>query len=425
MIYKEAKNGIRRMAMLGNHTPRQCGIATFTADLNGAIRNRFPELDTFVLAMNDPAHRYAYPEWVRVQIAQEEPASYLRAAAILNRSRVDVLSIQHEYGIYGGQAGSHLLGLMRAVRMPIVTTLHTILSQPDTAQWAAMDEIIRLSERMVVMSSHGADILRKVHGVPLSKIDRIPHGIPTVPFQSQGKDRLGLGAGRMIFTFGLLAPDKGIEYVIEAMPGILERFPDTVYVVLGATHPNIKAHHGESYRKTLEDRAQELGVGDNVVFLNRFATLEELTEFLAAADIYITPYLKMEQITSGTLAYALGSGKAVISTPYLYAQELLAEGRGIQVPCRDPDAITREVVELLANDGERMAMRRRAAEFGRTMAWPVVAASYMDSFRRAHHDRADRTAAQLPRWHGAQAPLALAEPGLNPLGARELGLFEN
>jgi glycosyltransferase involved in cell wall biosynthesis len=420
MIYKDAKNGIRRMAMLGNHTPRQCGIATFTADLNGAIRKRFPELDTFVLAMNDPGQSYAYPGWVRVQIAQEEPASYLKAAAMLNRSRVDVLSIQHEYGIYGGEAGSHLLGLMREVHMPMVTTLHTILSQPDAAQWAAMDEIIRLSERMVVMSSHGADILHQVHGVPLAKIDQIPHGIPTVPFQSQDKGRLGLGAGRMIFTFGLLAPDKGVEYVIEAMPGILARFPDTVYVVLGATHPNVKAHHGESYRKSLEDRARELGVGEKVVFLNRFATLEELTEYLAAADIYITPYLKMEQITSGTLAYAVGSGKAVISTPYLYAKELLAEGRGILVPCRDPEAITREVVELLANDAQRLAMRHRAAEFGRTMAWPVVAASYMDTFRRAHQERMARTTAQLPRWHGAQVPLA--EPGLTPLGAHELGL---
>ena len=415
MIKSSARSGIRRMAMLGNHTPRQCGIATFTADLHSAIQGRFQRLETFVVAMNDPERTYAYPDCVRCQIEQEDPASYLKAAAMLNRRQVDVLSIQHEYGIYGGESGSHLLGLMRAVKMPIVTTLHTILSEPSASQWAAMDEILHRSERIVVMSAHGAELLRQVHGVARHRIDLIPHGIPTVPFESQGKERLGLADRKVILTFGLLAPDKGIEYVIEAMPGILERFPDAVYVVLGATHPNVKAQRGESYRKSLEDRARELGVADSVIFLNRFAPLEELTGFLAAADIYITPYLKMEQITSGTLAYALGSGKAVISTPYLYAQELLADGRGILVPCRDPGAITREVVTLLADDPARLAMRRRAAEFGRTMAWPVVAGSYMDSFRKAYQDAADRASAPSPHWKAAHAPLALAEPGIAPM----------
>ncbi len=414
MIDAGTRSGIRRMVMLGNHTPRQCGIATFTADLSSAIRHRYPKLDTFVVAMNDPEQAYPYPDCVRIEIAQEELASYRRAAALLNRRQVDVLSVQHEYGIYGGKAGSHVLALMRDAAMPIVTTLHTILAEPDAGQWAAMDEVIRLSERIVVMSSHGAGLLRKVHGVPRGKIDLIPHGIPSVPFQSQDKDRLGLGGKPVILTFGLLAPDKGIESVIEAMPGILERFPETVYVVLGATHPNIKAQHGESYRRMLQERARELGVADSIIFHNRFVALEELTGFLAAADIYITPYLKMEQITSGTLAYALGSGKAVISTPYLYAKELLADGRGILVPCRDPAAITREVVGLLGNDAGRMAMRRRAAEFGKTMTWPVVAGSYMASFRRAWQDFADREGAQKPRWAGG--PVSLARPeALTPL----------
>jgi len=416
MIDAGARSGLRRMAMLGNHTPRQCGIATFTADLASAIRSRYQNLESFVVAMNDPGQKYAYPECVKLQIAQEEIPAYRRAAEILNRRKVDVLSVQHEYGIYGGEAGSHVLALMRDLRMPIVTTLHTILAEPNGGQWAAMDEIIRLSERIVVMSSHGASLLRKVHGVPRAKIDLIPHGIPAVPFQSDDKARLGLGGKRVILTFGLLAPDKGIESVIEAMPAILERFPDTVYVVLGATHPNVKAQHGESYRKMLQDRALELGVADSIRFLNRFATLDELTGFLAAADIYITPYLKMEQITSGTLAYALGSGKAVISTPYLYAQELLAGGRGILVPCRDPAAITREVAGLLGNDAERMAMRRRAAEFGRTMTWPVVAGSYMESFRRAYQDFADRKAAASPLWMGVSMGLPEARKPLEPLG---------
>jgi len=415
MIDASARSGIRRMAMLGNHTPRQCGIATFTADLSGAIRSRYQKLETSVVAMNDPGQKFAYPECVKLQIAQDELPAYRRAAEILNRRKTDVLSVQHEYGIFGGEAGSHVLALLRDVRMPIVTTLHTILAEPNAGQWAAMDEILRLSERIVVMSSHGADLVRKVHGVPRAKIDLIPHGIPAVPFQSNDKDQLGLGGRQVILTFGLLAPDKGIEAVIEAMPGILERFPETVYVVLGATHPNVKAHHGESYRKMLQDRALELGVAGSIRFLNRFATLDELTGFLAAADIYITPYLKMEQITSGTLAYALGSGKAVISTPYLYAQELLADGRGILVPCRDPAAITREVVALLGNDAERLAMRHRAADFGKTMTWPVVAGSYMESFRRAYQDHADRKAEERPHWIAAQVSLALPE-ARTPLG---------
>jgi len=410
--------GLRRIAILGNHTPRQCGIATFTADLSAALRTKFPALDSFVLAMNDPGHTYAYPECVQVQIAEEAPASYLRAAEILNGRKVEVLSLQHEYGIFGGEAGSHILALMRAVRMPIVTTLHTILSDPNPHQRAVMDQITRLSERLVVMSAHGADLLRTVHGVNPGRIDLIPHGIPAVSFQSGDRQRLGLAGRQVLLTFGLLAPDKGIEYVIDAMPGILRRFPNAVYVVLGASHPAIVAQKGESYRTLLQERASQLGVASSVIFHNRFATLEELTEFLAAADIYITPYLKMEQITSGTLAYALGSGKAVISTPYLYAQELLAKGRGILVPCRDPAAITREVVGLLADEPRRLAMRHRAADFGKTMAWPVVAASYLESFGRAQQHFAAREAALLPAWHPGHSPLILPELGIPSLETR-------
>lgn len=419
-----AGGALNRMAILGNHTPRQCGIATFTADLRAAIGNRFQGLDCLVLAMNDNNQSYAYPEWVRAEIDQEDPASYHRAAEALNGGAVDVLSLQHEYGIYGGAAGNLVLTLMREVRMPIVTTLHTILTQPDAQQRATMDEVIRLSERVVVMSAHGAELLGKVHGVSRRKIDLIPHGIPTVPFHSQNKNQLGLGGRLVILTFGLLAPDKGIESVIEAMPGILARFPLAVYVVLGATHPHVLAQDGETYRHKLEARAKDLGVDASIIFHNRFVSPSELTGFLAAADIYITPYLKMEQITSGTLAYAVGSGKAVISTPYLYAKELLANGRGILVPPQDSAAITREVVDLLGDDGKRLAMRHRAAEYGRAMAWPVVAGRYMDSFQRARVAYANRVAPRLPFWHASQLPLP--EPGfqrLSPLpGAGGLGL---
>ena len=392
MRYVMGPGPIQSLAMLGNHTPRQCGIATFTADLSGALAARFPEVDGCVAAMNDGGKRYEYPPCVRLQIAQDELASYRQAAQALNASFVDVLSLQHEYGIFGGACGAHVLALLRAVRMPVVTTLHTILSRPEVKQWAVMDEIIRLSDRVVVMSSHGAELLRRIHGVPSSKIDLIPHGIPAVPFDSPAKARLGYGNRPLILTFGLLAPDKGIEYVIEAMPAVLARFPGAIYLVVGATHPHVKAGQGEAYRERLEALARRLGVGASVRFHDRFVSLEELKAFLAAADLYITPYLNAEQITSGTLAYAVGSGKAVISTPYLYAQELLAEGRGVLVPWRDQEAIGEAVIELLGNDRKRLAMRQRAAELGRGMVWPAVALRYMESFQRARHE-----------FHSAQA----------------------
>jgi len=285
MIFFSIPGSIRKIAFLGTHTPRQCGIATFTADLRSAIAARYPQLDCFVVAVDDPLQRYSYPECVRMEIAQEDPSSYRKAADVLNGWSPDVVSLQHEYGIFGGRAGSHVLGFLRGLRAPVVTTLHTILSQPDPHQWTALDEIIRFSERLVVMSAHGASLLRKVHGVPQRRIDLIPHGIPQVPFHSLTKGQLGLGGRQVLLTFGLLAPDKGIEYVIEAMPAILETFPQAVYVVLGASHPHIRARQGESYRTMLEHRARNLGVADHVVFRNRFVTQDELTEYLAAADI--------------------------------------------------------------------------------------------------------------------------------------------
>ena len=321
---------IRRIAILGNHLPRQCGIATFTTDLSGAIAAEVSNADCFVVAMNDAGKRYAYPPRVRFEVEESDIASYRVAADYLNANKIDVVSVQHEYGIFGGKAGNYLLTLLRKLGMPIVTTLHTVLGEPDSMQRRAMNEIARLSERLVVMSAHGAALLRNVHGVPEHKIDIIPHGIPSVPFAGRSKK-----GKSVILTFGLLSPDKGIEYVIDALPAILARYPDTVYVVLGATHPHIKERYGESYRESLERQAQRLGVESSMIFHNRFVSRGELVKFLSAADIYVTPYLKPEQSTSGTLAYAVGSGKAVISTPYLYARELLADGRGIFVPWRD------------------------------------------------------------------------------------------
>ncbi len=374
---------IRRFATLGNHLPRQCGIATFTTHLTDALIEQLPDADGFVVAMNDAGHRHAYPSRVRFEIGEGDLRSYQRAADYLNVNQVDVLLVQHEYGIFGGKAGAHLLELLRAVRMPIVTTLHTILSEPNPSQRIVLDELARLSARLIVMSQSGVELLKRVHHIPADQIELIPHGIPHVPVDGRSKERLGLDGKTVILTFGLLSPDKGIEYVVDALPAILGAHPDTVYVVLGATHPHVAAREGEAYRLMLEARGRHLGVDGSMIFHNRFVSQPELTEFLSAADIYITPYLNPEQITSGTLAYAVGAGKAVISTPYIYARELLADGRGLLVPWRDSAAIAREVVDLGQNAIRYRTMCARAAAHGREMTWPAVARQYVETFSRA------------------------------------------
>ena len=409
---------LRRMAMLGNHLPRQCGIATFTTDLSQAISSEFPALESFVLAMNDVDQGYAYPARVRFEIAAADVPSYRRAADFLGISSVELVSVQHEYGIFGGKAGSHVLEMLRDLRMPIVTTLHTVLAEPDPRQRLAMEELTRVSERLVVMSTHGASLLRDIYGVPAAKIDVIPHGIPRLPSARRGKLRLGVDGKLVILTFGLLSPDKGIEHVIDSLPAILERHPNTIYIVLGATHPQVKERHGETYRLMLEHRAQRLGVDSAVVFHNRFVGQDELTEFLAAADVYITPYLNPEQSTSGTLAYALGSGKAVVSTPYAYARELLAGGRGILVPwpTDEPRAMAGAIIDLLGDDQQCAALRERAAGYGRSMLWPVVARAYVQSFERAQVEHADRRRSDARAKRLAEQPLDLPEVSLEHLG---------
>jgi glycosyltransferase involved in cell wall biosynthesis len=394
------QRSIQTIAMLGNHLPRHCGIATFTSDLCTAIEREIPDLASFVLAMNDVGASHAYPPRVRFEIPEGDVASYRRAADFLNVSSVDVVSLQHEYGIFGPRAGAHVLELLRDLRMPVVTTLHTILAAPDAQQRRVMESIVELSERLVVMSTDGAALLHSVHGVDLAKIDVIPHGIPVVPERSS-KDKLVVEGRSVILTFGLLSPDKGIEHVIDAMPAILAEHPNAVYIVLGATHPHVKQQHGEAYRQMLQTRALRLGVDASVIFQNRFVSHEELVEFLGAADLYITPYLKEEQSTSGTLAYAVGCGKAVISTPYRYARELLGDGRGILVPWRDSAAISREVIGVLDDPKKRGDLQRRAATFGRSMSWPIVARRYVESFEKARMEhalrgRAARSAGKRP-----------------------------
>jgi glycosyltransferase involved in cell wall biosynthesis len=386
MNQDESSGAVRRVALLGNHLPRRCGIATFTADLADAISATFPGIDCGVIAMNDAGKRHAYGDRVRFEIAESDPASYRRATDFLNVGGFDVLCLQHEYGIFGGKAGSHILALLSEVRMPIVTTLHTVLGEPTVEQRRVMDEVTRLSSRLIVMSHCGGELLREVHGVPADKIDFIPHGIPTLPSSRASRQCLGVEEISLILTFGLLSPDKGIEYVIDALPAIVARHPTATYVVLGATHPHVKEWHGEAYRRSLELRVHKLGLEAHVVFHDRFVSASELAEFLSAADIYITPYLNPEQITSGTLAYALGNGKAVVSTPYRYARELLADDRGLLVPFRDSAAISATVSKLLDDPAELQARGARAAEHGRNMVWPSVARQYVSSFERARRE---------------------------------------
>jgi len=331
--------------------PRQCGIATFTTDICEAVAAAYPHCECIVGAVNDRPEGYDYSTRIRFEIDEKEIDSYRRAADFLNINNVEVVSVQHEFGIYGGPAGSHLLALLRDVHMPVVTTLHTVLREPNESQRFVMEQLNAFSNRFIVMAERGRGLLKEVYGVSPEKIDLIPHGVPDVQFidPTFHKDQFGVEGKTMLLTFGLLSPNKGIEYVIEALPAILKEHPNVVYIVLGATHPNLLLREGESYRLKLERLAEDRGVTGNVIFYNRFVTLQELTDFIGAADIYVTPYLNEAQITSGTLAYAFGAGKAVISTRYLYAQELLAEERGILVPFRDSNAIAEGVTRFLSN----------------------------------------------------------------------------
>ena len=406
-----------KIAVLGNHEPRQCGIATFTTHLVDALAAEVPELGSLVVAMNDAGRRHPYPPRVRFEIAEGDLASYRRAADFLNVEPIDVLSVQHEYGIFGGKAGAHVLALLRELRMPIVTTLHTILPEPNPHQRTVLEQLAAISERVVVMSERGRAMLREVYDVPASKIDFIPHGIPTVPVRSRSKSRLGIEGQSLLLTFGLLSPDKGIEHVIDALPAILARHPQTIYMILGATHPHVKEENGESYRIALEARARRLGVDANVIFHDRFVGENELGELLSAADIYITPYLKPEQITSGTLAYAVGAGKAVISTPYSYASEILADDRGILVPWRDAGAIATAVTTLLGDDAVRAGYSERAAAFGREMVWSRVASRYAETFALAAKDHADKARTMFHAKTFARRPAELPETTLVHLRA--------
>lgn len=376
---------IRKIAFLGDYLPRKCGIATFTCDVLSAVAAEHPGIKCFAVPVNDLEGGYEYPKEVQFEIEEQDLSSYQRAADFLNISNADIVCVQHEFGIYGGPAGSHLLALLRELKMPVVTTLHTVLRDPNADQRRVMQELIARSTRLVVMVERGRRMLEEIYQAPSAKIDLIPHGIPDIPFVDPNyyKDQFGVEGRTVLLTFGLLSPNKGIEHVLNALPPILAEFPDVVYIVLGATHPNEVREQGEAYRLGLERLAKKNKIEKNVIFYNRFVELDELKEFIGAADIYITPYLNEAQITSGTLAYTFGAGKAVVSTPYWHATELLADERGVLVPFSDAGAIAREVIGLLRDETRRTAMRKNAYKLGREMIWSNTARLYRRSFELA------------------------------------------
>ena len=386
-----------RIAVIGNYLPRQCGLATFTTDLCGAISAEYGTTQLMALPVNDTEEGYDYPARVRWALAQDDVQSYRQAAEFLNFNNVDMLCLQHEYGIFGGPAGSHILHLLRRLKMPLVTTLHTVLREPDANQLAVMEEIAELSDRLIVMSQLSSQFLQEVFKVPGNKIDMVPHGVPDLPFLDPNffKDKFGVEGKAVLLTFGLLSPNKGIENVIQALPEILSRHKNVVYIVAGATHPHILRREGDQYRASLQKLAKEAGVESQVIFHNRFVSPEEMVEFIGAADIYITPYRYEAQVVSGTLAYALGAGKAIISTPYWHAIELLDDRRGALVPFQNPGAIAQKTIELLDTPAIRHAMRKRAYLFARDMIWKKVAQGYMESFSRVRSDRMEKPRVQF------------------------------
>lgn len=381
---------IKSVSLIGSYLPRQCGIATFTADLAAAILDNDPNIDLSIVAMNDRREGYQYPDTVKLQISQDQLNEYRRAADFLNLRNPAVICLQHEYGIFGGQRGSFVIELAKNLKGPLFTTLHTVLREPSAEEKKIIVRLSELSASLVVMSEHAADFLRDIYQVPESKIALIHHGVLEVPFLDPDpcKSKLGADDKTVILTFGLLSPGKGIEFMIDALPDIVNSHPNVLYYVVGATHPHCKAESGEDYRLSLHHRAKELGVGDNIVFHDRFLERDELIEIIRAADIYVTPYLNEAQVVSGTLAYAVGAGKAVVSTPYWHAQEMLADGRGRLVPFKDSQALSQQINQLLDVPEERLKMRRAAYDYSRPMVMKEMGRHYLALFSRARSPHA-------------------------------------
>ena len=370
-----APGGMDHIALIGNFLPRKCGLATFTTDTYNALKQRFPDLKVDVYAMDDRPGLHAYPPAVTHSIPQNDRAAYSEAARRIAESGAKALWVQHEYGIYGGAAGDYLLALLDRVTVPVIVTLHTILEKPSADERRVMVALLRRAARVIVMADQGREILTRVHGVDPRKLVMIPHGVPDRAYVEPAamKGRFGWADRDVILTFGLLAPNKGIETMIEALPGIVGAHPRALYVVLGATHPHLVEHEGEAYRNRLKALAADHGVADNLLFVDAFVEHDELLDYLQAADLYVTPYNNPAQITSGTLSYAVGMGKVVISTPYVHASEILADDHGVLVPFGDSAAFAREINRLLGDAAARQGLAGRAYAHGRTMLWPRLA----------------------------------------------------
>lgn len=397
MVGTDHRESIRRIALIGNSPPRRCGIATFTANLRSALTLAAPDVEIDVYAMNEADSVHCYGAEVVCQIRQEEPADYQLAARRISASGADVILLQHEYGIFGGAAGSRILGLLDRVEAPLVTTLHTVLEKPTTEQRAVIEAILRRSSKAIVMARKGREILERVHGVSRGRVNVIPHGAPDRPLAdpAAAKPRFGFAGRKVMLTFGLLSPNKGIETMIQALPQIVARHPDALYVVLGATHPNLLHREGEAYREGLRALAEELGVGRHLSFIDGFLEQDLLLDYLEACDIYVTPYLNEAQITSGTLSYAVGLGKPVVSTPYWHAAELLADGVGILCGIGNSDCFANAIIGLFDDPEAIAAMRRRAWEIGRSMTWARLGTRYLEVCRQAIDGRPVRLVPQL------------------------------
>ena len=404
MVKADNGNGIGRLALIGNFLPRKCGLATFTTDVYEAMRARFPEVAVDVYAMDDHPGRYAYPPAVTAAIPQDDLSAYIDTARAIETSGAQAIWVQHEYGIFGGSAGDHLLALLDRTTLPVIVTLHTVLEKPSSDERRVMEGLLARAARIVVMAERGREILRRVYGANPRQIVTIPHGVPDRPFVDPAtmKDRFGWAGREVVLTFGLLAPNKGIETLIAALPAVKERHPNLLYVVLGATHPNLVAHQGEAYRDSLVALAADKGVAENVQFIDEFVEYDALIDYLQAADIYATPYTNPAQITSGTLSYAVGVGKPVISTPYVHATEILADGHGVLVDFKDVAAFAREIDALLSNDRDRRRLSERAYARGRTMIWPRLAEATMTEIEAIVATRPQRL------------PAAVAAPDLRP-----------
>ncbi len=410
------KESSRKVAFISSHLPRRCGIATFCNDLithiGAAAGKSFEPLVVAMVARHE--HQYSNP--VKFEIRKNVKNDYVCAADYLNFSHIDMVSVQHEFGLFGGDAGNYLNLLLKRVDAPIITTLHTVLNNPQPAQVQATVDVCALSDQVIVMNERGVDMLSDIYGVDPGKILLIPHGIPDLPFvdSSYYKHKFGIEGRKTILTFGLLSRNKGIEHMLKAMPAIVQTDPSVLYIILGATHPDVLRHDGEEYRFELQRIVEELGLQDNVMFYNQFVSDERLGNFLCAADIYVTPYQNREQLTSGTLAFAVGTGKAVVSTPYWAAEELLDDERGKLVNFNDPKGLSDAIIEIINNPAQFSRLRRCAYDYGRTMTWPTIGKKYWKLFSKKTIATQTLTKSFAQKSAGASL-LEIPEPSLDHL----------